>query len=286
MAGRQQSCAVFVLGASGKLGRMVCSAWAPRSFRVVPVLRSGPVPAGALHWVPGGPVPPRDKVRAIVALWGVTPGPGKALSDNTRLALAAMDLGERVGADVVLHCSSAAVYRSGPDPLSEQAAGHTSGGQPPSDYGRAKLDMERAIAARTNPTGPRQIVMRIGNVAGADSLFANLAPAVAVTLDRFPDGDGPARSYIAAKDLASVIEALILSDTARGIYNISAPVPTKMADLVYAASANLIWREAPQAAAQRVWLDTGKLQSVIDIPQEAASAEHLVQAARIGGVWP
>ncbi len=281
MAGTQQSCSVFVLGASGKLGRMVRAAWTPDSFHLVPVVRSGPVPDGGVRWDPGHTAPNSGKVTAVVALWGVTPGPGRDLSDNTRLALAAMDVGEAVGAKAVLHCSSAAVYRPGGDPLTEDMAG-----DPPSDYGRAKLQMEQAIAARGRPEGPRQIVMRIGNVAGADSLFANLRPSARLTLDRFPDGAGPTRSYITAGDLGHVIAAFIRTETAQGIYNVSAPVPTPMADLVRSGGGELTWRDAPEGAARQVWMDTGKLRSVIDLSKDAAGAEHLVQGARAGGVWP
>ncbi|MGP6088700.1 NAD-dependent epimerase/dehydratase family protein [Antarctobacter jejuensis] len=281
MAGTQQSCAVLMLGAGGKLGRMVRASWAVTGFHVVPVVRSLPIPQGGLTWQPGAPAPDVGPVAAVVALWGVTPGPGRDLSENTALAVAAVDLAQAVGASAVLHCSSAAVYRPGPDPLTEDMAG-----DPPSPYGQAKLDMEQAIAARATPDGPRQIILRIGNVAGADSLFANLRPGAAVTLDRFADGAGPSRSYITAGDLARVIEGFLRSETGRGIYNTAAPVPTPMADLVTAVGADLNWRDAPEGAARQVWLDTGKLASVAELSQQAGTAQHLVSGAAVGGVWP
>ena len=281
MAGTQQSCSVIVLGASGKLGRMVCAGWHPEGLKVVPVVRSGPVPDGGLLWQPGAAIPDIGPVKAVVALWGVTPGPGRDLAQNAHLAVAAMDLGKSLGADLVVHCSSAAVYRPGPNPLREVGASNLQ-----SPYGMAKLEMANTITTRDDPKSPRQVILRIGNVAGAGNLFANMRPRATVTLDRFPNGQGPERSYVTAGDLAKVIEAFIRHPTASGIYTVAAPVPTPMAALVAASGAALTWREALPGAVPRVWLDTSRLSSVLALPERSAEPEYLLDGARVGGVWP
>lgn len=280
MAGTQQSFVVPVLGASGKLGRMLCVGWRPLDWRVLPVVRRDNTGGAALTWQPGRPFACQGPVKAIVALWGVTPGPGRDLADNARLAAEAMSLGEALAAEAVVHCSSAAVYRPGPLPLDE-----TTRPDPLSDYGRAKLEMERTILDRAVPGSPRQVVLRIGNVAGADSLFANLRPGGEITLDDFGGGRGPARSYIAPSDLFRVIEALIRDPEASGIYNVAAPRPTAMEDIVRAAGAAVCWRPALAGAFPMMWLDTGRLSRHLVLPDRSADPGWLISSARETGVW-
>lgn len=278
MAGTQQSGKVLLLGASGKLGRMLCDLWQSRVFSLVPVYRSKG--QGGLAWAPGDPVPEVGRVAAVIALWGVTPGSERNLDDNTRLALAAMDLGKAMGVGAVVHCSSAAVYQPGPQPISEIGSVC-----PGSDYGRAKLAMEKAIEEGARGEAMRNIILRIGNVAGADSLFANLRSGGRITLDRFADGTSPARSYIAPPDLVRVIEALVEDGTAAGTYNVSAPIPTPMGDIARAAGCSIDWREAPETAMPMVWLDTSRLSRILELPPLAAAPDYLVEGARAGGTW-
>ncbi len=255
--------------------------WRRGGIYLVPVVRTGPTEQGELIWSPGDKTPEIGPVAAVVALWGVTPGPGRDLADNTRLAVSAMDLGAALGVDAVVHCSTAAVYSPSAEPLKE-----TVSPAPASAYGQAKLEMEQAIAAHRKSGGPRQIVMRIGNVAGADSLFGNLQMAGQITLDRFSDGLGPSRSYIAPGDLVHVIESLVRSPDAEGVFNVSAPKPTAMAEIAGVCKATVNWRDAPDSAVQFVWLDTARLGSVVSLPRNAHEAAHLVKGAQVSGVWP
>ncbi|SMX32290.1 NAD-dependent epimerase/dehydratase family protein [Maliponia aquimaris] len=280
MAGTLQSCEVLVLGASGKLGGMLCRLWRPEGWRLVPVVRRDRGLPGALTWEPGFPPPDLHGVKAIVALWGVTPGAGRNLSDNARLAKAAVDLGASLKAETIVHCSSGAVYRPTAGPVPE-----TTPADPQSAYGVAKREMEEVIEATREAGGARQIVLRIGNVAGADSLFANLHRGGRVVLDDFGHHDGPSRSYIAPQDLARVIEALIRDPGAQGIFNVAAPRPTRMADLGRAGGATISWRPAPDTAFPMMWLETTRLSRHVRLPERSADADWLVAAAAEAGAF-
>lgn len=270
-----------MLGASGRVGRMLRAVWDCRPMQgigIVPVFRSADASEGGVSWAPertGVVLPAAD---VVLAFWGVTRGDRTALATNTALAEAAGDLASRLGARQVIHCSSAAVYPSCAAPLPETAAGGAA-----SAYGRAKLHMEAAIAAM--PGDAVQTVLRIGNVAGADTLFRNLWPGGSVTLDAFRSGSGPTRSYIAPHDLASVVEALIRKPVA-GPVNVAAPRATAMQAIAEAAGASVLWRQAPDAAIETVHLDTTRLSAICRLPGQAADARHLVDSARRSGTWP
>lgn len=280
VAGTLQSCEALILGANGKLGRMLRRTSPRHGSGLVPVTRSGSALQGGLVWAPGQPAPDLRNVKAVVALWGVTPGPDRDLSDNARLAKEAIDLGSALQAEVVVHCSSAAVYRPAAGPLVE-----TTAADPQSAYGSAKRDMEEVIERMGGSAAGRQIVLRIGNVAGADSLFANLRPGGRVVLDDFGDHEGPARSYIAPQDLARVIDALVSDPDAQGIFNVAAPRPTRMVDLARAGGAEVTWRPAPEGAFPMMWLDTGRLSRHIHLPETSADATWLVAAAAEAGAF-
>jgi nucleoside-diphosphate-sugar epimerase len=280
VAGTQQSGTVFLLGGNGKLGRMMQRIWQPECFRVVPVSRTGQGIADGLCWSPGDDVPDVPNVIAVVALWGVTPGTDGLLQDNVRLAEEAMTFGKRIGAKVVLHCSSGAVYRPCLDPIPE-----TTPPDPQSPYGQSKWDMEQAIKVGATPGSPRQVIMRIGNVAGGDSLFANLRRGGKVTLDRFGDNVGASRSYIAPTDLARSIERLIVTPDAEGVFNIAAPKPTAMADLALASDVAVEWRSAPPAAFPMMWLDTTRLNRLLTLGDDTSHGAYLVDSAHKAGAW-
>jgi hypothetical protein len=273
-----QSGRMILLGASGKLGRMMLAIAGQtdlQQFEMKPVYRSKAVDAKGVIWQPGqdpGGIGPAD---VVVALWGVTGGNLPALEANETLALHAQALAEAVGASCVIHCSSAAVYQPGAGLLSEDATC-----APPSPYGAAKLAMERALEG-----APGAVWMRIGNVAGAESLFGNMRPGGRIRLDRFPDGASPARSYIAPHDLADVIAALARSDMT-GPVNVGAPCATQMGAIASEVGVGIDWVDAPDSALPLVGLDTTQLSRVIALPDSAADPAHLVASARATGVWP
>jgi len=263
-----------MLGASGKLGRALRTSLAD----VIPVFRRN-APEGAVQWQPGDAIRAVPEVEVILALWGVTRGTPEALAENTSLAQEAMALAEAIGARRVLHCSSAAVYAPGPQDLAETARL-----APPNAYGQAKLRMERAVL--DSGQAAEQVILRIGNVAGADSLFANMRPQGQIRLDRFEDGAAPERSYIGAPSLARVIEALAHADLPGGVVNVAAPGGVSMARLAEAAGCGVLWQDAPPNATRRVVLDTSLLRRICAIPEAEAQPGYLIDSARQSGIWP
>lgn len=275
MTGLSQTLRVLVTGATGKLGGILLSHWrdAPvPGLELVPVSRDGTV---GTAWAPGAPCSALGRADAVLALWGVTAGGSDALAANAELAVAAMELAREVGAGRVLHCSSAAVYPPSPEPSDETVTP-----DPPGAYGTAKLEMERTIAAwqAAHPGGPRASCMRIANVAGADSLFASLGRGDVVTLDRFPDGQGPRRSYVAGADLARACVALLdcPADRLPPVVNICGQTPVAMEGIVRAAGRDLTWRPAPEGAVPEVALSAGFITALGAGPRESDTPEALV----------
>lgn len=284
MAPSPQNQKVLVLGASGKLGKMLRAAWAemcPPLVELVYCTRKSSE-GGDIVWSPGGNTDHLPQVDAIVALWGAVPGAGHRLDSNSTLARAAVDLAGCLGADRVLHCSSAAVYRPEGALLCEEDEA-----EPPSDYGKSKRNMESLIEALSQEQGaPSMVSMRIANVAGADSLFANMKPEGKLRLDRFPGGQGPLRSYVAPDDLARAIIALVLAKDITGPINIAAPKATAMEDLAQAVGCQVTWQDAPPQAISSVCLSTARLARILPLPDQSSDASYLVNSARRGGVWP
>ncbi|WHZ35173.1 NAD(P)-dependent oxidoreductase [Sagittula sp. MA-2] len=270
---------IIVLGATGKLGRMVCRLWPSRGELVTIARKEG---LADITWKPGDDVPAvmASETRAILALWGATSG---VLSDNARLAEAALDLAVVVGARQVVHISSAAVYG-----VADRALHEADALQPVGPYSVAKCDMEDAIAAwhRGHGEAVRSIVLRLGNVAGADSLGQSLRRGPTVTLDHFPDGTGPQRSYIGPVDLVRVFKRLTKARALSDTYNVAAPQATAMADIVTAAGMDARWTSAPPGAIQSVVLDTSKLGRLLPDLRIASSPAELVVQARAGGFLP
>ncbi len=86
------------------------------------------------------PAPAIAEGTVILHLAGVLRGDPSALADNAAMAIRVCDAAKATNARHVFLASSAAVYGRSPDDLTE--------GHPPlplSDYGRAKLDMERQV---------------------------------------------------------------------------------------------------------------------------------------------
>ena len=276
---------ILLTGASGRVGRMLCACWtdAVPGLALVPQYR-GTGPPGTVQWDPlEGPGPLLAHVAeagrplAIVALAGVTPGPGRDLRLNRTLAEATLDAAVRAGVRRVLLASSSAVYGAGDGtPFAEEAAR-----VPVNAYGAAKQEMEAACAP-WRARGLDICALRIGNVAGADALLLNVAragPGAAVVIDQFADGGGPVRSYIGPVTLAAVLATLCRHPgPLPGALNIASPEPVAMMALAGAAGAPIKTRPAPQEAHQRITLDCGRLAGLHRFaPGDSAAAEMVRQ---------
>ena len=270
-AGASRPVRILHLGASGRLGRLIGRAWqgpAGRGLDVRPQWRRAEgAPPGALLWSPlGGPPPETGPVDVVIDTAGVTQGDAAALARNADLALAALDAAARLGARWTLLPSSAAVYGAGP--CHEDAAP-----EPLSDYGRAKLAMERAVAGRPASC------LRIGNVAGADALLGrNEGEAV---LDRLPDGLAPRRSFVGPEGLARVLAALArlaaAGRTLPDLLNVAAPAAVGMEALADAAGLRWRYRKAPSGVIPVVALDTARLEALA--PGAAGEADATAMVA-------
>ena len=266
---------VVLIGASGRVGRMVCRHWPDPSGLLV-ARRHQPVATDGLLWAPlEGPRALLDHLSitgvrpaALLMLAGVTPGPGvddaALMQGNTGLALACLEAAEAAAIDRVLLASSSAIYGVHP-------AGHafdeTAQVSPVSGYGRAKLAME-ALAKPFRAAGMEVCAVRIGNVAGADALLHPLAAAMTapaaprrpIRLDAFADGLGPLRSYIGPETLARVLHALCLHPSALPeVLNVAASVPVRMQDLARAAGWPCEMVTAAPSAHQCITLDCRRL---------------------------
>ena len=222
----------------------------------------------------------QTQVQAVVALWGVTAGSDEELSTNSTLATRAIEIARNLGAGRVLHLSSAAVYTPSNEALTEERDI-----APSRPYGLAKAAMERVVAAE--PAPPLNCALRLANVAGSDSLFKALSKEEDMTIDRFDAGNGPLRSYIAAPELAEVIEALVCCSGSAlpHVLNVAAPLPVDMADIAVAAGREFGWCAPRAGAVERYVLDTTRLQELVKLPKEASDAAYLVKSWRAYGGW-
>ncbi len=257
----------LIMGATGRIGMILRKQWpdsrilwqarrpqAGPGWRVLDPLGD----PGALARAAAG--------RKVLCLSGVVPGRGD-LAGNIALALAAVRAAEP-GARVLL-ASSAAVYGAGAGPLEEEADP-----VPVSDYGRAKLTMERQAARLGAARGVAVTSLRIGNVAGVDAILGNWRPGF--QLDRFADGRTPRRSYIGLATLARVLGDVLAAPGLPPVLNIAAPGTLAMGDLLAAAGLGWTPRAAPDGAIAEVRLATARLQRLTRFTPADSRAEEMV----------
>nr|WP_226898462.1 NAD-dependent epimerase/dehydratase family protein [Mangrovicoccus algicola] len=260
----------MVLGASGRVGRLLRGAWPaadlpPALFQSrspgAGIGLTGPIGPGLLAALPGPPA-------AVLVLSGVTGGDEAALAENTRLALAGLDLGAAAAAPVVLLCSTAAVYAPG---SADRPFRETDGMLPPGAYGRAKRAMEAAAAdwAAAHPGGPAVLCLRLANVAGADMLgeaVRRARPEAPLRLDRLPGGGAPRRSYLSPMTLARAVCAIAAAPPRDGfgVVNLAEPGGETAMDALLAALAQQghpvpwSWRDAAPGALASHALDLSR----------------------------
>lgn len=275
----------LVLGASGRIGagfqHLAAAGLWPGPHPLWQVRDRGGATANRVVWdILASEPPALGPVSGIIALAGVVRGD---LGLNTALARAAIELASKIGKPVLL-TSSAVVYGRVSEAVDEDAPC-----APVSAYGHAKLAMEQAVAQRLREMGPDAppcCILRIGNVAGADSLLESAARGP-VSLDQFSNGHGPVRSYIGMQTLAQIMLQLI--GLAAGgailppVLNIAAPQPVHLADLLRATQANWSWRAAPAEALPQVVLDTRRLAALVLPDPLSSDPAELVRQARLAG---
>lgn len=208
--------------------------------------------------------------RAIICLSGVTPAhaaaSGDGMSLNTDLALAAIAAAPRDARVFVV--SSAAVYGAAQGPHSEADSVI-----PISEYGHAKRAMETAAVAQGDG---RVCVLRIGNVAGADTILGGWRAGM--MLDKLPDGRTPRRSYIGPKTLAHVVHRLCAAEHLPDILNIAAPGVIEMGALLDCAGLAWAPRKPEGPVIEEVMLDTSALERFYSfMPQESSAAGMVAQ---------
>ena len=268
---------LLVLGAGGRLGRLLRACWPDQDDVIWHSRRGGadlcfdPLTDGAaLTEAARG-------ARAILCLSGVThwraAQTGVSLSLNTDLALAAIDGAAQAGVGRVFLASSAAVYGRATGSLDE--AGEC---DPVSDYGLAKLSMERAAQARGQSRGVAVCSLRIGNVAGADAILDGWR--VGFVLDQFADGSTPRRSYIGPRSLSRVLDALSRKAALPECINVAAPGAVALGALLDAA--DLEWKPRPAEAGSiaSVELSTSRLDRLTRLGHASIGAANLVREWR------
>lgn len=269
---------VLVLGATSRIGCMLRALW-PSSLNVVWQSRKS-----RTGFVQCDLFAQQDQLAdlmrecsAVLCLAGVTDAShkktGAALTDNSRLAQAAIIAAHQARCDRVLLCSSAAVYGASQGMQRETATGRAL-----SNYGSAKQEMEDTAKALAGATGVTVCCLRIGNLAGADAVLAGWKPGF--KLDVFPDGLTPERSYIGPQTFANVLHEVIRAGNLPPVLNIAQRNPIRMGDLLDAAGLDWSAQPAPASAIPSVQLCTKLLEQTLQHPVPKASAAGLVREWR------
>ncbi|PZQ97736.1 MAG: epimerase [Cereibacter sphaeroides] len=236
---------VLITGSTGRVGTLLHRAWTmqpPLRFRPLWQGR-GSQPEGWLCWdMLSQECPPVDPApRIVLNLAGISPLRPDALALNLPLARAAHLAARRFGASHLFLASSSAVY----GPASAGLLTETLTPKPATPYGIAKAEMERAAQGWA---GPRAIILRIGNVVGADGLIGGSRQGRMVSLDPVACQErGPERSWIGPATLARTLEGLVdraLSGASLpDVLNIAQSPPRSMAEMLDVA--RIPWRFGP-----------------------------------------
>ena len=267
-----QAADILLTGAGGRLGRLLRRAVARDGAGPLRLAFQSRRPGTGLAWAPGDPLSALPRCETVVALWGRTGGDAAALAENGALVAFSHAVALACGARRLFHLSSAAVY--GPGRRMDEATQP----QPAAEYGRSKLALEAEVAGLPRTDRIAHCCLRLANVVGADSLAPGLRGAGPVAMDRFEDGGGPIRSYIAPGDLLRVLLGLadLPPERLPGTLNVAATAPVRMEDLVAARGLDLDWRPAPPTATHEVSLDTARLSKILPGAIRHETAEGMV----------
>lgn len=281
----------LVLGASGRLGRMVLRAWRSKGAqgrKIAAQYRSDTENATQtdLTWdIEDGLDPVKrwiesnGPISTFVILSGVTPSTGSKMDDNISIANSYLEAASTLKVPRVLLASSSAVYGTG----NGEAFSEDDVCKPLSAYGISKMTMELSAQIFRN-SGVEVCCLRIGNVAGADALLLNAPKAhfdSPLTIDYFSNGHGPQRSYIGPCSLAYVLGQLIdLQNKVPFVLNIAATEPVYMEELAEAAALPWVSRAPQPNAQQRIVLNCERLASLVQLNPGSGSAHTLISEWR------
>lgn len=275
---------LLVLGGSGRLGGLLRRVWSLSGTAAPQLVWQARRPGDFAAF--GGPsvvfdplAEPGALARAVAAaeavllLAGPTRGTAEALSAHAALAGAVLDC---AGGRPVLLASSAAVYGRPAGRLCHEEDAPA----PISDYGRAKAAMEAVAAGR-----PGAVVLRIGNVAGADALLGQPAPPGGRRLQVFADGLAPRRSYIGpqalARALARLVRLAVGGAALPGVINLALPGAVGMEALLRAAGESWQADPAPPEAIAAVELAVDRALALGLVPDLPVTAAGLVADLRL-----
>jgi len=185
----------------------------------------------------------------------------------------------------VLLASSAAVYGAGKQVPFEEDAPLA----PVNAYGRSKTDMEdiaHDLVARGS--APPVTILRIGNVAGSDTLTSVARSAAAkgkpLTLHRFKSGRTALRSYVGPDNLFRFISVLA-SNPPKTIqtFNICSPLPVRLDHLVSSYKSTIFPKlylrdaPAPDTTPEEVVLSAGRLGCFVPMCHSASQPDEMAK---------
>ncbi|WP_245860851.1 NAD-dependent epimerase/dehydratase family protein [Rhodobacter maris] len=272
--------ALLVVGGSGRLGRLLRRAWPLAGAGVRPLWQARDAEAFAGLGGPDLVFDPLAEPAAFAAA---------AAAADAVLMLAAPVTGDAAQLAVTTDLARAALRAAAGRPLflasSAAVYGHPSGlcreEEPPApvaDYGRAKAAMEAAVAG-----APGVVVLRIGNVAGADALLGRRVAGVR-PLHVFEDGRAPRRSYIGPQALVRALARLVRLAAAGadlpGVINLALPGAVGMEALLEADGQSWAPLPAPAGLIPRVEFELRRACLLGLVPEEEATARRIVADLR------
>lgn len=263
----------MVTGAGGQIGRFLRRAWLEEPPRDIRPFWIGRGEGFDLTWdilSDAAPVWPKNAV--VLHLAGVVRGDETALAANVAMVAPVLRACRRNAACALFVASTAAVYAPGPQPATEDWLS-----APANAYGRSKALAERRFLA--GEPGFSVHVLRLGNVAGAESLLGPRPTDEVIRLDPVPGRKGgPLRSWIGPRTLAQVLTCLCRRAAKRAdlpsILNVAADPPLQMADLLRASGRAWVYGPENPAVTPVATLSTERLRALCPLPP--ATAESLL----------
>jgi len=278
---------VLILGGNGRIGTMLRHVWDgdDMGLDLTFQTRSSDT-VSDVCWNLFDPIPEALLQAPIfdcmIVLSGVVPKPDADFARNSDIGLASLAAAAQLGVGSVILASTSAVYGAyKATALREEDALH-----PVNDYGTSKQEMEQRCAAAAQTLSLGLCCLRIGNVAGADSLLVNaqnLSKGQRLTLDVFPDGGTPLRSYIGPETLAQALSSLVFHEgPLPPVLNVAVPRPVTMGALAQAAGVPFDLRPNATTAHQRITLDCSRLAQIHSFTPADSDPETMVQQWKKG----